>query len=39
MYKKHKARFCIKQFIIFIKNQTKKSVKHIWLDQDQEFGI
>ncbi len=39
MYKKHKAGLCIKQFVTFIKKQNRKSVKHIQLNQEQEFGI
>ena len=39
MHEKHEAKLCIKQFVIFIKKQTRKSVKCLWLDQSQEFGV
>ena len=39
MHKKYKTRLCIKQFVTFIEKLTKKSVKYLWLDQGQEFGI
>lgn len=39
IYKKYKARFCVKQFIIFIKKQSEKNVKYLQLDQGQKFDI
>lgn len=39
MYEKHKARLCIKQFVICIEKQTRQSVKRLRLDSSQEFGI
>ncbi len=39
MHKKNKARLCVKQFVTFIKKQTRKSVKYLWLDQGREFGV
>ena len=39
MYEKRQAGLSIKQFVNFIKKQTRKSVKRLWLDQRQEFGV
>ena len=39
MHDKREAGLCIKQFVTFIKNQTRKSVKRLWLDQGREFGV
>lgn len=32
IYKKYKATFHLKQFVTFIKKQTWKSIKYLWLD-------
>ncbi len=39
MYEKREAGLCVKQFVTFIKKQTGKSVKCLWLDQGREFGV
>ena len=39
MHEKCKAELCVKQFVIFIKNEIRKSDKRLLLDQGQKFGI
>ena len=39
MHEKRKAGFCVKQFVIFIKKQTGKSIKSLLLGEGQEYGI
>lgn len=38
MHKKYKAKLRIKQFVTFIK-KTAKSVKCLWINECQEFGV